>query len=278
MGWLSELGRRMWIGEWLEAGAQDTRHAFRLLGRNPGFALVAVLSLALGIGANTVVFSALNALVLKPLPIRDPAHVVFLNNLGNPPQSMPNYRDFRDRNSSFEALLAYRIDPMALQIGEQGAQRVWGYLATGNYFQSLGIQPAIGRFFGPAEDAQTNASPYAVLSYATWHNRFAGDPGIVGKQIRINGAKYSVLGVAPRDFHGTELFYWPEVWVPMSMEPQIEGWNWLEQRQVWNAFVIGRLKPGVSPAQAETNLNSVAAQLAHDYKADEGMHLTLSPP
>lgn len=274
---LKEASRRMWIWSWLEAGWQDTRHAFRLMRRSPGFTLVAVASLALGLGANTVVFSALNALVLKTLPIADPERVFFVDN-ANRAQSIPNYRDLRDRNSTFESLFAYRIDAMSLSWGKLGAQRVWGYLVTGNYFQALGIQPALGRFFTPAEDVQPNASPFAVLSYSTWQNRFAGSPDIVGKQIRVNELRYTVLGVAPRYFHGTEIFYWPEIWVPMTMEPQIEGWNWLDNRETGNSFVSGRLKPSVSIAQAETNLNAIAAQLAHSYKIDEGMHLSLSKP
>jgi predicted permease len=274
---LKEQSRQMWIWGWLEAAAQDTRHAFRLLARSPGFTLVAVVSLALGIGANTIVFSVLNALVLRALPIADPARVYFVNNSGGPPQSFPNYRDLRDRNSTFESLFAYRVAPMSLS-GERVARRVWGYLVTGNYFQSLGVQPALGRFFTPAEDMQPGASPFAVLSYSCWQNRFAGSRNIVGQEIRINDAKYTVLGVAPREFHGTEIFYWPEIYVPMMMQAQIEGHSWLERRQTFNAWVSGRLKPGISAAQAEANLNSIVTQLAHDYSMDEGMHLTLSAP
>jgi len=147
----------------LEAFAQDTRYAFRVLRKSPAFTLVAVLSLALGMGANTVVFSVLNALVLKALPIVDPARVYFVDNSGGPGQSMPNYRDMLDRNSVFEALFAYRIAMLSLG-DDGGAHRVWGYLVTGNYFQSLGLQPAAGRFFTPAEDLHPNASPYAVVS------------------------------------------------------------------------------------------------------------------
>ncbi|MBV9771362.1 MAG: ABC transporter permease, partial [Bryobacterales bacterium] len=274
---LKERSRQMWIWGWLESAVQDTRHAFRLFRRSPGFTLVAVMSLALGIGANTIVFSVLDALVLRALPITEPERVYFVNNSGGPAQSFPNYRDLRDRNSAFESLFAYRIAPMSLS-DDRGAQRVWGYLVTGNYFQSLGIQPALGRFFTPAEDVQPNASPLAVLSYSCWQNRFAGDSQIVGREIRINNAKYTVLGIAPRTFHGTETFYWPEIWVPMMMLPQIEGRSWLDSRQTFNAWVAGRLKAGISAAQAEANLNSIVAQLAHDYPMDEGMHLTLSEP
>src|SRR5215471_3648732 len=156
---------------WLDDFAHDLRYAARLLRRSPGFTLTAVLSLVLGIGANTTVFSVLNALVLKALPVAEPERVHFVNNSGKPSQSFPNYRDIRDRNSAFESLFAYRIAPMSLD-QDTGAQRVWGYLVTGNYFESLGIQPALGRFFSPSEDLHPNASPYAVLSHACWRNRF----------------------------------------------------------------------------------------------------------
>ena len=194
-------------------------------------------------------------------------------------QSHPNYRDLRDRNSVFESLFAYRIAPMSMSDGDRGARRVWGYhLVTGNYFESLGIQPAVGRFFTPAEDRSPGASPFAVLSYQCWQSRFAGSGDIVGQEIRINDAKYTVLGVAPREFHGTEVFYWPEIWVPMMMQPQIEGRSWLDRRETANISVSGRLKPGISAVQAEANLNSIAAQLGRDYPIDEGMRLTLSVP
>ena len=274
---LKERSRDMWGWGWLEAFAQDTRYAFRVLRKSPAFTIVAGLSLALGIGANTVVFSVLNALVLKALPIADPARVYFVNNSGGPAQSFPNYRDIRDRNAVFESLFAYRIAMMSLD-GERGAHRVWGYLVTGNYFASLGIKPALGRFFTPAEDAHPNASPYAVLSYACWRSRFDGDPQIAGKDIRINGHPYTVLGVAPRAFHGTEIFYWSDIWVPMTMQPQIEGHAWLEVRNTHNSWVAGRLKPGVTVGQAEANLGVIAAQLAHEYTSNEGMRLTLGVP
>ena len=271
---LKERSRDMWGWGWLEAFAQDTRYAFRVLRKSPAFTLVAVVSLALGIGANTVVFSVLNALVLKALPIADAARVYFVNNSGGPAQSFPNYREMRDRNAVFESLFAYRIAMMSLD-DDRGAHRVWGYLVTGNYFESLGIKPAVGRFFTPAEDTHPNASPYAVLSYTCWQNRFGGDPQIAGKDIRINGHSYTVLGVAPREFHGTEVFYWSEIWVPMMMQPQIESHSWLDERNSFDAWVAGRLKPGVTVQQAEANLGVIAAQLAHDYTSNEGMRLTL---
>jgi predicted permease len=256
---------------------RDLQYASRILRRSPGFTFIAVLSLALGIGANTVVFSVLEALILRPLPITEPRQVYSVNSGGQPQQSFPNYRDLRDRNSAFESLFAYRVAPMNLDVAGS-AQRVWGYLVTGNYWTSLGIKPALGRFFTAAEDVNPGASPYAVLSYATWRNRFASDPSIPGKEIRLNGHSYTVLGVAPAPFHGTELFYWPEVWVPMTMQPQIEGRSWLEERNDYNCWVAGRLKPGVLPQQAEANLETIAVQLGREYPLMGKLHFSLTAP
>ena len=263
---------------WPDELLQDLRYAIRTLRQSPGFALVAILSLALGIGANTVVFGVLNALILKSLPVSSPEELFSLQGKNYPTQSFPNYRDLRDRNTTFSGLIGYRTAPMGLET-DDGARRVWGYLATGNYFDVLGVKPALGRFFQPEDDRQPGASPYAVLSYACWQSRFAADPQIAGKTIRINALSYTVLGVAPRGFQGTELFYQPEIWVPMMMQPQIEGRSWLDNRNTFNSMLIGRLKPGVTPPQAATNLNAIAAALAKEYPAsNEGLKLRLARP
>src|SRR6267154_1517364 len=258
---------------------QDLRYAVRMLAKNPGFTLIAVLTLALGIGANTVVFSVLNALLLRPLSVQQPNELAFLENQNGPSHSFPNYKDLRDRNRTFVGLIGYRIAPMELETHER-ADRIWGYLATGNYFDVLGVQPALGRFFKQGDDLNPGDSPYAVLSYSAWQSRFGADAAIVGKTIRINRQPFTVLGVAPRDFHGTEIFYWPEVWVPMMMEPRIEVGNaWLDNRMTWNTWVVGRLKPGVTPAQAEADLNTMAAELTLQYpKENDRLHFRLSKP
>ncbi len=262
---------------WPAEFAQDMRHGMRMLRRSKQFTAIAVVSLALGIGANVVVFGVLNGLLLRPLPVHDAERVYFVNNKNFPAQSFPNYLAIRDRNVVFDSLFAYRIMYMAVEASGE-PQHVWGYLVTGNYFDSLGIKPAIGRFFTPAEDRGRNASPYAVLSYATWQNRFGGDAGIAGRTVRINGLPYSVLGVAPQGFRGTEVFYAPEIWVPMSMQEQIEGWSWLDDTYSSNIWVAGRLKPGVSQAGAEANLAAIAQQLASERKENEGLKFTLSRP
>jgi predicted permease len=265
----------------LDAFCRDAHYAIRRLLRSPGFALACVLSLALGIGVNAIVFSVVNALVLRPLPVAHADSLVFLETNSGITQSFPNYRDVRDRNTTLAGLAGYRIVPIELE-SSSGATRIWGLLATGNYFDLLGIRPAMGRFFNAAEDVHPRASPYAVLSYSAWRSRFGGDPGIVGKTIRLNRLAYTVLGVAPRNFHGTELWYWPDVWVPMMMEPQIENYpdnGWLDNRSTWDTWVIGRLKPGTPREQALANLNAIAAELAREHpQNNEGLQLRLAKP
>src|SRR5882762_632037 len=263
----------------VETSWQDLRFAARTLRKSPGFTAVAVLTLALGIGANTAVFSVVNALVLRPLPVERPKELAFLENAHyGPGQSFPNYKDLRDRNQTFAGLIGYRIAPMELETN-RGAERIWGYLATGNYFDILGVQPALGRFFNQNDDLHPGASPYGVLSYSAWQSRFGADPTIIGNTLRLNRLPYSVIGVAPPDFHGTELFYWPEVWVPMMMEPRIESNSWLDNRNTWNTWVVGRLKTNVSPLQAEADLNAVAAEMARQYPdVNDGLHFKLAKP
>src|SRR4030095_10232014 len=187
----------------LDALLQDLRFAFRLMRKSKGFSLVAAGSLAVSIGAITLAFSAVNAFVWKPLPIRDPASVFSLQPLG---WSYLDYKDIRDRNTAIDSLLRYRIAMITLVLPGEPAL-FWGYLATGNYFEALGVSPAIGRFFTPQEDRQPGAAPLAVLSYDTWQARFGGRADIVGRSIDINGSPYTIVGVAPQGFHGVEAFY-----------------------------------------------------------------------
>ncbi len=278
---VQEGSREMWGWNSVDTLLQDLRYALRMLRRNSGFTAVAVLSLALGIGANALVFSVVNALLLRPLPVVRPEQLVFLETKSGITQSFPNYRDLRDRNKTLSGLVGYRLVPMEFE-SASGATRIWGLLATGNYFDMLGLHPVMGRFFHQADDLHSGASPYAVLSYSAWRGRFGGDSGIVGKTVRINRLPYTVLGVAPPDFHGTELWYWPEVWVPMMMEPQIENYpdaGWLDNRGTWDTWVLGRLKPGTSKTQALANLNTIAAQLAHEHPDNnEGLQFKLAKP
>lgn len=264
----------------LEDVGRDVHYAIRTLRRAPVFAATAIISLALGVGVNTLVFSVVNGLVLRPLPVSDPERVVFVQRTGSSSShSFPAYRDLRDRNVTFAALAGYRITMMHVD-ANGSVTHEWGYLATGNYFDLLGIRASAGRLFRPSDDAAPGASPYAVLSYDYWQTRFGGDPAVVGSVIRINQLPYTVVGVAPRGFFGTEIFYRPNIWVPMSMQAQIEVGNpWLENRNTSNTWVIGRLKDGVSIAQAESNLSVIAEQIAREHpSAGRTERITLTQP
>jgi len=269
---------------WLDDLRGDLSHTFRMLARSPAFAAAAVTSLALGIGANTLAFSAVHALVLKPLPIDRPSEVVFLQPIGSiVGVSFPNYRDLRDRTVTFSGLAGYRISPMNIDTGAAGGAppaRAWGYLATGNYFDTLGVTAALGRVFHANDDVRPGDAALVVLSHEYWTAHFAGDPTIVGRTIRINRSPFTVVGVAPRGFRGTERFYPADAWVPMMMQPQIEVGNpWLERRATSNTWVVGRLKPGVSPRSAAANLNAVAAELEREFPdVDTGLRFKLAQP
>jgi predicted permease len=256
----------------METFLQDLRYALRQLRRSPGFALTAILTLTMAIGANVVVFGVVNALVLHPLPVPEANRVESIQGNGIS-LSYPNYQDIRDRNRTFFAVSIVRIARMGLDISGT-ARPVWGYEVSGDYFQMLGVKPMLGRFFTPAEDTKINGDPYVVLSYNSWKTQFGGDPNVAGKSVRINKYQYVVLGVAPKGFNGTERFIWPEVWLPIHNEPQIEGYNWIDYRGDYNAWVVGRLKPGVTPQQANADLANVAAQLSSQYP-DEDKNLTL---
>jgi predicted permease len=258
----------------------DLRYGARMLLKKPWFTLIAVLTLALGIGANTAVFSLVNTALLRPLPVERPEQLVSLDNvsLNLPVSSYPNYRDLRDRNKLFSGMLAYRITSISLSNNGVN-ERLWGYMATGNYFEMLGVKPLLGRFFTPDDDKAPGAHPVAVLTYDCWQKRFAGDPQVIGKSVLVNGRNFTTIGVAPQGFYGSEISYRPEIWFPIMMQAQIEaGKNDLEARDNTNFFVQGRMKSGVTMQQAEEEIKSIAAQLAREYpKENEGMKIALSP-
>jgi predicted permease len=262
----------------------DFRLALRQLRKSPGFAVAAVLTLALAIGANAVVFSVLNALVLRPLKVPNPENLYMLERAfergSTPSQGYPDYIDLRDRNHSFESLVSYDIvGPVGLDTGSGNSSVVWPYLISGNYFDSLGVQPYLGRFLHSSDEHGKNSVPYVVLSYAYWHSHFNHDPAVIGRAVQINKHPYTVLGVAPADFRGTELFFAPDLWAPLVDLPQLGGWDPIENRGSHFTWVIGHLKPGVTPAAAAADLNTIAAALAKSYpKDDEGLKFTLSRP
>src|SRR3954447_13482600 len=259
----------------METLLQDIRFGFRQLMKQPGFATLAITSMALGIGANTSIFSLVDTALLRPLAVKEPSQLVELygtlhNGAEWSLQSYPNYKDYRDRNTVFSGLFLYRVVVSSLTINNS-SQRVWGYLVSGNYFDVLGVKPMLGRAFLPEEDQTPDSHPVAVLSYNCWQRRFGGDPAIVGKTVQFNSRPFTIVGVSPKGFIGTEVAYDPEMFIPVMMTATIEpGSQWLDRRGSDNLFTLGRLKPGVSPTQAKAELETITAQLAKDYPEDVG--------
>jgi predicted permease len=249
------------------------------LGKSPGFALTAIATLALGIGANAVVFSVLNALVLRPVNVPQAQNLYTVQRFQYPSQSYLDYVDLRDRNRSFESLVAYKlVGAVGVDTGGNPST-AWPYLTSGNYFDALEIHPYLGRFFHASDEKGINSAPYVVLSYAYWHGYFHGDAGVVGRMVEINKHPFTVLGVAPPAFRGTELFFSPALWIPIVEQPLVEGENQLQYRGSHSPFVVGRLKPGVTPAEATADLNTLGAWLAKTYPSDdEGIKFTLARP
>jgi macrolide transport system ATP-binding/permease protein len=268
----------------IETLIKDLRYGLRRLARSPGFTLVAVISLALGIGANTAIFSLVNTALLRPLPVERPEQIVSLANAagarGFPAFSYPNYKDLRDRSADvFDGLYAYRFAPLSVS-HEGTSERLWGYVVTGNYFDVLGVKAVLGRALTPDDDRLPGAHPVTVLSYESWQRRFGANPAAVGKSVIVNGRSYEVVGVLPRGFYGTEIIAAPELWFPMSMQAEIEvGNSWLDKRGVENLFIQGRLRPGLSAQRAQAALDRVASQLEREFpEVNEGRRVTLSAP
>ena len=268
----------------MESLIKDIRYGFRNLLKRPGFTAVAVITLALGIGANTAIFSLISTVLLRPLPVPHPEQIVEVygtmhRGADYTLQSYLNYKDYRDRNNVFSGLMSYRFAPMSIS-HEGRNERVWGYLVSGNYFDTLGLRPFLGRYFLPEEDQTPGSHPVAVITYACWRKRFASAQNVIGQQLRINGDNFTILGVTPEGFSGTEVAYLPEVFVPTMMARQIEpGSTWIDGRADDNLFVLGRLKQGVTVAQAESALTTITEQLGKEYPHDnEGRGVRLLAP
>ena len=260
----------------------DVRISLRGLARHRGFALAAVLSVALGAGANTTVFTLLNAIFLRPLSVKDPARLAAVftldaHNPGNLLCSYPNYKDYRDRNQVFSSLLLYSAVGVNLT-GHGDPQVLVGQMVSGNYFQTLGIPLALGRAFTPEEDSVPDANPVAVIGYGLWMRQFGGDPRVIGRGLELNGRAYSIVGVAPRGFQGLDTLQAGAVWVPMMMYRRIYPYAaWVDQRRALLFAVVGRLKPGVSLRQAEAGLETLARDLEREYPQDnEGRRVKLT--
>ncbi|HET6277617.1 MAG TPA: ABC transporter permease [Candidatus Polarisedimenticolia bacterium] len=262
---------------------QDLRYAVRMLAKHPGFTLIAVLSLALGIGANTTVFTWISAILLDPLPaVSDAGRLVIPSfnsrNYSDLSLSYADYVDYRDRNSVFSGILVHDMEALSLGFDDK-AERIWGEVVSGNYFDVLGVRPALGRAFLPEEDATPGTHPVVVLSHGLWRTRFGGDPGTVGRTIDLNNRPFTVVGIAPEGFQGTEVGLDLDAWVPMMMHELIQaGGDRLKERGNHWLDSVARLKPGVSLAQAEAEMRTLAEHLNQEYPdSNDGIGVSLYP-
>jgi len=262
---------------------EDVRYGLRILGRNPGFAAVAVLSLALGIGANTAIFSLIDVVMMKQLPVADPQHLMVLSDPSSSGVSIgsqggtrslfsyPEFEYFRDHNQVFSGVLAVESSSDRLEVSLEGAgdqtEEAQNKLVSGDYFKVLGVDALLGRTFTAEVDRTPGANPLAVISYAYWKRRFALDPTVLGRIVRVHGTAFNIVGVAPQGFFGEEVGTAPDLWMPLSMQRQvIPGRYWISpDKAVYNKIewlqVIGRLKPGVTEKQAAASINVDFQQL-----------------
>ncbi len=261
----------------MEALASDLRYAVRQLLKSPGFAAIAVLSLALGIGANTAVFSWIDAIVLRPLPGVDDRGLVAFETVAPsgdpvPNTSYPDYQDYRDHLALLSGLAM--AQPAPLGLGDRDhVDRVWAEMVSGNFFAVLGVRAALGRTFLPEEYGdRPNAYPVTVISDALWRGRFQADPAIAGKIVRVNGHALTVVGVAPPDFHGTTPGLAFDLWVPTVMRPQLNGiGEWmLRDRKTRDLHGLARLRPGVRLEQARAEIAGLARELARAHPYENG--------
>jgi predicted permease len=264
---------------------QDLRFGVRMLLKAPAFTLVAVLTLALGIGVNTAIFSIVNALLLRSIPVQHPERLAVLGDPsrvhswsnGSPRAdvfSVPLYKELAANNEVFSSLVATTdLRNARLRIDEngkdQGEERASARLVSANYFETLGVRAALGRTFTADDDKAPGSDPYTVISYAYWKSRFYQDPLIVGKTIRVNGYPLTILGVAAPGFYGEVVGDMQDFWVPLMMQPQVmPGRNFLEKVDTATLLLIGRLKPGVSLQQANASINVTFQRIAHSAFAD----------
>jgi predicted permease len=260
----NDAARYLTFVGWLDTVFRDLKYTYRTLARTPGFTAVAVLTLALGIGANTAIFSLLDQVLLRLLPVKDPQQLVLLtmkgrhygSNWGGNAISHPLFRDFRDHNQVFTDMFCRFPTSASLSFGQQ-SERVSVELVSGTYFSTLGVVPAMGRILTPEDDVVPSGHPFVVLNYNFWKTRFAGDPQIVGKTMNLNNYKMIVVGVAQAGFDGVELGFSPKIFIPIMMQPQIVVGNpedMLKTRRTRWVNTFGRLKPGISQQQAKAAL------------------------
>ena len=269
----------------------DLRYGFRMLVRNPGFTVIAVMSLALGIGANTAIFSLVNATLLRQLPVASPERLLYVYD-GNPGAvfSYPAYSELRDQNQAFDGLIAWGGISASLNSDEQneGADLVTGAIVTGNFFETLGVRAALGRVITPADDETPGAHPVTVISHGLWQSRLGGKPDIIGRELVLNGQRFMVIGVVPPEFQGAQMGATRDIYVPMMMQsvmrPPRAGYSGemnpdlLKVRTNRWLYSIGRLRPGLTSEQAQAELTIFAGQQEQaNPERDRDKKFTTSP-
>ncbi len=260
---------------------QDVRYSLRMIAKAPGYAAIAILTLALGIGANTTIFSWINSTLLNPVPgLANPQEVVALA-LSRPsenpfPFTYPDVSAMRNGQQSFTGITASGTLPMSLT-GKGNPERIWGTVASANYFTVLGVRPTLGRAFLPAEDEKPGGAPVAVISYRLWQTHFAADPDIVGHSIEINQRPYTIVGVAPALFQGSQTGLRSEIWVPIMMVQQLmEQGDLIHDHHYFWMFAMGRLKPGVAPEQAQEEMTLRLKPEVRNYPEEHKGHETVT--
>jgi len=260
---------------------QDLRFSLRMIAKAPGYAVLAILTLALGIGANTTIFSWINATLLNPIPGLDKPREVVALSLSRPtenpfPFTWPDIVAMRDGQHSFTGIIALGMQPMSLT-GKGKPQRVWGMVASTNYFDVLGVRPILGRGFLASEEAKPGAAPVAVISYRMWQTHFGGDPAIVNRSIEINGHPWTVVGVAPEEFQGTQTGIRSDLWVPVTMVQQVsELGDLIHDHHYFWMSVYGRLRPGVTPQQGQEDLTLRLQPEIRNYPDEHKGHESVS--
>jgi len=278
---LKEVSQDMWGWNWLEHLMQDLHYGTRTMLRSPGLTIVAVLSLALGIGANTAIFSLMDAVMLRALPVEEPGQLVLFGDgraAGSTDDfpdsttrlfSYPFYREIQKKNQVFAGVAAILSIPFGTHgtvEGRGSIEQMNTELVSGTYFSVLGVNPVLGRTLADADDQTPGASPVAVASNSWWKRRFGRDPGIVGRKVTIGSTVYTIVGVTPAEFFGTTVGQSPDLWIPLSMEKQISpGWNGLDNKFFQSLYIVARLKPAVRMEQAGANVNLLFKQVLHEY-------------
>jgi predicted permease len=279
---VKDTTRDMWGFRWLEELLQDLRYGLRMLAKNPALTAVVVLSLALGIGVNTAIFSVLDGWLFRPLPVRAPSQIMVLGFFQQEEGSQFSYLDFLDfqkQADAFSDLFGYTFGGAGFSVNGSNASEFAYSVVTGNYFPALGLKPALGRLFVPGEGEKLGEERLVVLGYSCWQERFGGDPGIVGKQVQINGKPLTVIGVAPKEFHGT--FFGLDMDGYLSLNAMAlfqDSSRFWTDRHDRRLTVLGRLKRAASRAQAQSSVDVIAGRLAAQYPAtDKGVSVRVIP-